>query len=119
MFSLFEEQIRHDSAALEHFMTARHRQLRRSAVVLSRVRDYDVGPAQYLELIRKASEAVDIPIIASLNGVERARLGRLSREQMQEAGASGIELNVLLHPHRDVSHRARKSSSSISTCWRR
>ena len=36
MFSLFEEQIRHDSAALEHFFNVGTRQLRRSGVVLSR-----------------------------------------------------------------------------------
>jgi dihydroorotate dehydrogenase (fumarate) len=33
------------------------------------IQDYDVGPQQYLDLIRRAAEAVDIPIIASLNGV--------------------------------------------------
>ena len=34
LFSLFEEQIRHDAAALDYFVHARHRELRRGAVVL-------------------------------------------------------------------------------------
>ena len=61
------------------------------------VEDYDVGPAQYLELIRKASAAVDIPIIGSLNGVtERGWVG--FAKDMQVAGAKGIELNVYYIP---------------------
>jgi dihydroorotate dehydrogenase (fumarate) len=57
----------------------------------------DVGPTQYLELVRKASVAVDIPIIASLNGttdrgwVDFAAL-------MQDAGAKGLELNIYYIP---------------------
>jgi dihydroorotate dehydrogenase len=56
-----------------------------------------VGPELYLEHIRKAKEAVAIPIIASLNGytpggwMEYAQL-------MQQAGADAIELNVYYVP---------------------
>jgi dihydroorotate dehydrogenase (fumarate) len=55
--------------------------------------DMRFGPGQYLEQIRRIKKAVDIPVIASLNGttakgwLEYARL-------MQEAGADGLELNV-------------------------
>ena len=51
--------------------------------------DYETGPDEYLNLLRRATEAVDIPVIGSLNGitnegwVETARL-------MQEAGAARI-----------------------------
>ena len=61
------------------------------------VDDHDVGPTQYLELLRKASAAVDIPIIASLNGTsDRGWIDFATL--MQEAGAKGIELNIYYIP---------------------
>ena len=69
MFSLFEEQIRHDTAALEFFFNLGRDSFAEAASDFPEIKEYDVGPGQYLDLLRKASEAVDIPIIASLNGV--------------------------------------------------
>src|ERR671912_1555956 len=69
MFSLFEDQIRHDRDAMDHFMGLGTESVGEALSYFPEVADYDVGPAQYLELIRKASAAVNIPIIASLNGV--------------------------------------------------
>src|SRR4029453_10841185 len=69
LFSLFEEQIRHDSAALEYFFSVGRDSFAEASSYFPEIRDYDVGPGQYLELVRRASEAVDIPIIASLNGI--------------------------------------------------
>jgi dihydroorotate dehydrogenase (fumarate) len=97
MFSLFEEQIRHDSAALEHFFNVGRDSFGEAASFFPEVQDYDVGPAEYLNLIRRATEAVDIPIIASLNGVTEQGWVTFARE-MQDAGASGIELNVYYIP---------------------
>ena len=97
MFSLFEEQIRHDAAALEHFMGMGPRASARRCRTFPRCQDYDVGPAQYLELIRKATEAVDIPIIASLNGVTERGWVDFAKD-MQDAGAKGIELNIYYIP---------------------
>ena len=97
MFSLFEEQIRHDREAMEHFMGMGTESFGEALSYFPAVDDYDVGPAQYLELIRKASAALDIPIIASLNGVtERGWVG--FAKDMQDAGAKGIELNVYYIP---------------------
>ena len=97
LFSLFEEQIRHDRDAMEHFMGFGTESFGEALSYFPEVEDYDVGPAQYLELIRKASAAVDIPIIASLNGVtERGWVG--FAKNMQDAGARGIELNVYYIP---------------------
>ena len=97
MFSLFEEQIRHDREAMEHFMGMGTESFGEALSYFPAVEDYDVGPAQYLELIRKASAALDIPIIASLNGVtERGWVG--FAKEMQDAGAKGIELNVYYIP---------------------
>jgi dihydroorotate dehydrogenase (fumarate) len=97
MFSLFEEQIRHDRDALEHFLELGSESFGEALTYFPDVADYDVGPAQYLELLQKASDAVDIPIIASLNGVTARGWVDFARE-MQQAGANGIELNVYYIP---------------------
>lgn len=55
------------------------------------------GPKNYLELIRKAHAAVDMPVIASLNGTCRAGWIDYAR-QMEQAGAHAIELNVFFLP---------------------
>ena len=64
-----------------------------SRYILPAVKDYRVGPDQYLELIRAAAKAVDVPIIASLNGVTNAGWTEYAQE-MVEAGAKAIELNI-------------------------
>jgi len=97
MFSLFEEQIRHDTAALDFFFNLGRDRFAEAASYLPEIQDYDVGPGQYLDLLRKASEAVDIPIIASLNGISEHGWVTFAKE-MQDAGASGIELNVYYIP---------------------
>ena len=47
----------------------------------------------YLEHLQRASEAVDIPIMASLNGATSGGWVRLAKE-MEQAGADAIELNT-------------------------
>jgi dihydroorotate dehydrogenase (fumarate) len=97
MFSLFEEQLKHESAALEHLMTAGTESFAESLSYFPEVEDYTVGPDSYLELLRQASEAVDIPIIGSLNGITNT--GWIEYAQlMQQAGAKGVELNIYYIP---------------------
>jgi dihydroorotate dehydrogenase (fumarate) len=97
LFSLFEEQLKHESAALEHFMTAGTESFAESLSYLPEIDDYTVGPDTYLDLLRRASEAVDIPVIGSLNGITNS--GWIEYAQlMQQAGAKGIELNIYYIP---------------------
>lgn len=97
MFSLFEEQLKHESAALEYLMTAGTESFAESLNYFPEMDDYTVGPDSYLELLRQASEAVDIPIIGSLNGITNT--GWIEYAQlMQEAGARGVELNIYYIP---------------------
>jgi dihydroorotate dehydrogenase (fumarate) len=97
MFSLFEEQIKHENAAIEHLITSGSESYAESLSYFPEFEDYETGPDEYLNLLHRASEAVDIPVIGSLNGitnegwVDTARL-------MQESGASGIELNAYYIP---------------------
>jgi dihydroorotate dehydrogenase (fumarate) len=54
-------------------------------------------PQQYLDLIRRAVKAVDIPIIGSLNGTTEE--GWISYAKLiEEAGATGLELNIYFIP---------------------
>jgi len=68
LFSLFEEQIEKESLELFHRTTAFTESYAESTTYFPEISNYKTGPEGYLELIRKAKESVDVPIIASLNG---------------------------------------------------
>lgn len=93
MFSLFEEQIRAEQAALEALASAGSDSFAESLSYFPPVEAYRVGPDRYLELIRRARESVGVPVIASLNGVTNEGWIDYAK-QMHQAGASAIELNV-------------------------
>ena len=54
---------------------------------------YNAGPSGYLDLIARARAAVDIPVIASLNGSSEAGWVDYAK-LMEDAGASALELNI-------------------------
>lgn len=93
MASLFEEQIRHENEAFSHLMEAGTMSFAESLSYFPDLDVYQVGPEHYLNLLRQAAEATDIPIIASLNCVSGEGWIDYAR-QMQQAGAQGIELNI-------------------------
>jgi dihydroorotate dehydrogenase (fumarate) len=97
LFSLFEEQIRREREALYHYLTYGTESFAEALTYFPEPETYHAGPDQYLELIRKAKLAVDIPIIASLNGVSLGGWTKFARK-MQEAGADALELNVYYIP---------------------
>jgi dihydroorotate dehydrogenase (fumarate) len=97
MFSLFEEQIKHENAAIEHLITSGAESYAESLSFFPAIEDYETGPDEYLNLLRRATEAVDIPVIGSLNGVTNEGWVNTAR-LMQDAGASGIELNAYYIP---------------------
>lgn len=95
--SLFEEQIHHEQEMNEHIFG---QTLYSSAEALDYFPDFstfEVGPHEYLELIRSAKRAVDVPIIASLNGSTHEGWTSYAKE-MQQAGADAIELNLYFLP---------------------
>ena len=61
------------------------------------VHEYRREPDDYVEHIRKAKEAVDIPIIPSLNGISPGGWTSYAK-QFEEAGADAVELNVYFIP---------------------
>jgi len=59
--------------------------------------EFRLGPEGYLEHIRKAKEAVDIPVIASLNGASVGGWTKFAKE-IEQAGADALECNVYSIP---------------------
>lgn len=93
MYSLFEEEIRHDQGALSHFLEHGAESFPEALSYFPAAEVYRVGPEEYLEQVRRLKDAVDIPVIASLNGMT---LGGWieSAKQIQAAGADALELNI-------------------------
>lgn len=97
MWSLFEEQLQFEAQELEHFLTHGSETYAEALSFFPNLSDYNLGPDEYLEHIRKLKEAVDIPVIASLNGVSTG--GWIdTAKQIQQAGADALELNVYYIP---------------------
>ena len=97
LFSLFEEQIEHEARELEYYLQHGTERFAESLTYFPNVGEYRLGAEDYLEHIRRAREAVNIPVIASLNGVSAGGWVRYA-EQIQQAGADAIELNVYYIP---------------------
>jgi dihydroorotate dehydrogenase (fumarate) len=91
--SLFEEQLELDSLSVDSDLARGAESFPESANFFPDLQTYNLGPDGYLELIRHAKEAVDIPVIASLNGVSNGGWLQYAR-LMEEAGADAIELNI-------------------------
>ncbi len=93
LHSLFEEQIVLEALTLERGLTAGTESYAESVSYLPDVHTYRLGPEAYLEHVRKAKAAVDIPVIASLNGTSAGTWTRYAK-LLQEAGADALELNL-------------------------
>jgi dihydroorotate dehydrogenase (fumarate) len=61
------------------------------------VRDYNLGPEEYVELVRRAKESLEIPVIGSLNGISTGGWINYAK-RIEEAGADALELNVYYIP---------------------
>ncbi len=97
MYSLFEEQINQESHVLDHYLSYGAESYGEALSYFPDLERYNVGPEEYLELIRRAKEAVDIPIIGSLNGISSGGWIEYARK-IQEAGADALELNLYYIP---------------------
>ncbi len=97
LFSLFEEQIRKETARVERVSAATANAFAETSEYFPGLDDFAVGTGQYLEIIRKAKERCRLPIIASLNGVTPEGWIEYARE-IEQAGADGLEVNIYFIP---------------------
>jgi dihydroorotate dehydrogenase (fumarate) len=93
LYSLFEEQISFEAAELDHFLTQGTNSFAEALSYFPEPSEYNLGAEEYLEHIRKAKQAVKIPVIASLNGMTTGGWIEYAKK-MEQAGADAIELNV-------------------------
>ncbi|HNS38590.1 MAG TPA: dihydroorotate dehydrogenase-like protein [Anaerolineaceae bacterium] len=97
MYSLFEEQISHESHALDHFLSHGSESFAEALTYFPDLDHYNIGPDEYLNLIRKLKQSVSIPVIGSLNGVSAG--GWVDHARMiEQAGADALELNIYYLP---------------------
>src|SRR5262249_25656631 len=78
MYSLFEEQITFDSFYVDHYLRNNANSYAESLSYFPEMDSYNVWPDEYLNLIRRGKESVDIPVISRLNGVSICSLTQLS-----------------------------------------
>lgn len=95
--SIFEEEIEAEAEAAERLTIARGESFAEALSYFPAAIGGGGGPHAYLDLIRRAREAVAIPVIASLNGISHAGWRDYAR-LVEQAGASAIELNAYFIP---------------------
>jgi dihydroorotate dehydrogenase (fumarate) len=110
LHSLFEEQLRQQADRSARLSGAGSDSFAESLSYFPAIAYADPGPRRYLSLLERAAAVVDVPVIASLNGIAPEALAVYALG-MQDAGAAAIELNINYipgDPHvpaRDVERR--------------
>ena len=95
--SLFQEQIEKEQESIDRLTAIGRQSNPETDGYFPNAAAYRSGPEPYLEFMRRARDALSVPVIGSLNGytdggwVEYARL-------MEEAGACALELNLYSVP---------------------
>ena len=98
MHSLFEEEINHEIHQIDHFLHIHSNSNAEATSYLPSEVDFDnLNSEHYLEELRRTKEAIQIPVIASLNGVSAGGWVKYAKK-LQEAGADALELNITYIP---------------------
>jgi dihydroorotate dehydrogenase (fumarate) len=97
LYSIFEEQIEHEQLELDYHTSVHAESFAEATSYLPTPFEFKLGPDEYLNHIRKAKEAVNIPVIASLNGKSIGGWTDYAKK-MEQAGADALELNIYLLP---------------------
>ncbi len=97
MYSLFEEQIIHESLELDHFLFTGTEISPEITSFYPQTGRYSLKPDAYLEKVTQLKKALSIPVIGSLNGVSTGGWVKYAR-RIEEAGADALELNLYYLP---------------------
>jgi dihydroorotate dehydrogenase (fumarate) len=95
--SIFEEQIEREQQLIEDLVSIGTDSFPEALTYFPAQSAYAVDPGRYLDLVQRAAESVDIPVIGSLNGITDHGWVDYAR-QIEAAGASAIELNIYFIP---------------------
>jgi dihydroorotate dehydrogenase (fumarate) len=93
LFSLFEEQIEQEDESLEFFMDYGSDSYAEALSYFPKAHEFVSGPQEYLKNLQQIKAAVDIPVIASLNGATPGGWMDYAKK-MEAAGADALELNI-------------------------
>jgi len=103
LHSLFEEQLHGEAHELHHYLTHGTESYAEALTFFPEPTHFHIGPEVYLNHIQQAKQAVDIPIIASLNGSTAGTWIEYAK-QIEQAGADALELNIYWLPSdKDIS----------------
>lgn len=97
VYSLFEEQLQKDRYELYQNLSGRKQGIAEALGFGSKRKEFPRDPEEHLNHIRKAKAAVQIPIIASLNGNTLGGWMDFAKK-IEEAGADALELNLYDFP---------------------
>src|SRR6185503_16464291 len=93
MYSLFEEQIIHESLELDHYLSRGTDSFPEALSYLPDGGLYSISPDKYLSQVTGLKKALSIPVIGSLNGVSKGGWTSYAR-RIENAGADALELNL-------------------------
>jgi dihydroorotate dehydrogenase (fumarate) len=97
MYSLFEEQITHESQELDHYLERGTHSFAESLSYFPDLNYLNLGTEPYLEHLHKIKHAVNIPVIGSLNGISSGGWVEYAH-RIEQAGADALELNIYYVP---------------------
>lgn len=97
LHSIFEEQINHEIHEIDHFLFKGSEDYAESLGYFPEVTLSNLESEHYLDEIIKLKEGVNIPIIASLNGVSKGGWIEYAKK-LESAGVDAIELNITYIP---------------------
>ena len=97
MYSLFEEQITHESRELDFYLSHGAEHYAEALSYFPDLERYNIGPEPYLRHLSRVKQAVSIPVIGSLNGISPGGWVEYAHK-IEEAGADALELNIYYLP---------------------
>jgi dihydroorotate dehydrogenase (fumarate) len=97
LYSLFEEQITHESHELDHYLSRGTETYAEALSYFPEMQSYNIGPDRYLDHLHRLKQALNIPIIGSLNGISAGGWVDYAHK-IEQAGADALELNIYYLP---------------------
>ena len=112
MNSLFEEQVIYEQESTAHFMEDPAYSFAEAQTYFPEPEHLSFGPEEYLQKLFRIVEAVDIPVIGSLNGTTKGRWLEYAG-LIEKAGAKALELNVYALPTNPAESAAEIESRTV------
>ena len=98
--SLFEEQIKQEAEQLDHFLHYGEDRFAESLSFYPSLDTFQTAPNKYVSHIEAMKKTVDVPVIASLNGISTGGWIECAKD-IESAGADALELNINFLPTSD------------------